>query len=88
MAMTREQEKEFNALFDTFNSDGWQIFQREAEAQLASLKENSWQTCETGELWLEMRGMIKQLITIVNYQSAIENQYDQLNREDDGETDI
>lgn len=88
MAMTQEQEKEFNALFEMFDSDGWKLFHGEAKQQLALLKDNSWQTCGTGDLWLETRGMIKQLMAIVNYQAAIENQFDQMKKEDDGQTDI
>lgn len=80
--MSQEQvQKQFEALFEMFSSDGWKIFQEEVENQLKSFTESAPDVCSTNDLWQYTRGQIHKLRQIKGYQMFVEAQFEQFEDE-------
>lgn len=81
--MTPEQEKQFEELFSTFNSEGWKLFIEEVDEQLGRLKENNDLVCETNDVWQMQRGIMRVLRQISNYENATLMQYEQIKQDEE-----
>lgn len=58
-------------LLDLFSHEGWQLFIKEKEELVASLKEGAYAQCDTNDVWQQRRGMIATLAGITSYEASI-----------------
>lgn len=88
--LSREQvQKQFEALFEMFSTEGWKIFQEEFKNQLDSFTENAPDVCTTNDQWQYIRGQIHKMRQIVGYQQFVEAQYEQFEEfEDENASDV
>jgi hypothetical protein len=77
----QEALKEYEALLEMFDTEGWRIFQREAEDSLRVLTEQAPMDCITNEQWQLRRGEIQKLKQIAGFQQFTKESYDLLTNE-------
>lgn len=69
--MDKQQEQEYEALLEMFNSDGWKHFQKEFKDVLEQMVEWAPDQCPTNDDWQFRRGAIAQLRIVTGYEQFI-----------------
>lgn len=80
--MTPQEEQKFSALREMFNSQGWKIYQEDAEQDLKTFVESAPDACQTADQWQYYRGIIAQLRATVGYETYIKAVEKQAEEED------
>jgi hypothetical protein len=70
-----------------FDTDGWRIFQKEAEESLSTLVSNAPVECHTNDQWQLRRGEIQKLKQLVGFEEFTKEVYTQLTAPVDEEGD-
>ena len=81
--MTREDEKYYENLFDTFATPGWKQFIEELSVGVKTLERNALYEADGQEKFNELRGRVMAMNLIVNYQAVMEKAYQSFQERDD-----
>ncbi len=69
-SLRQVRKEELDKLLNTFTTDGHEIFMSDCMAVLAQLRSSAAADCDTGDKWLDRRGRIQMLETVVGYSQA------------------
>ena len=81
--MDKAIEARFNALMETFNSQGWKEFINEIQIVHDSMLDGCVSACETSDQWFQTKGALQQLKFILNYEDAIQILFEDALNEND-----
>jgi len=70
--------KDLETLWDLFNSEGWEILQKDNEMLLKAAIESADSECDTNEKWQFRRGNIQTLRYMTSLKAITRNQLDEI----------
>jgi hypothetical protein len=89
VALTPEQKKQFEDVFETLNSEGWKIILADITATCKGLEEHGWESCEESKDFYIVKGKIRAYREFQSYRDTMELLYEQHSEEsDDGSEDL
>lgn len=78
MNIDPETQKYFEDYLDLFVQPGWQKFIKDLQSSLDSDQKSAVSRCDTDQKWFEERGAQAKTLRILNFETMIVNNYDNL----------
>jgi hypothetical protein len=69
--MQVQVEKDFRALCDMFESDGWKVLMSEVSNLERGITEGAVDNCPTSDQWQYTRGQLHQLRSLTGYETFV-----------------
>ena len=75
-SLRQVRREELDKLLNTFTTEGHDIFLTDCMSMLTHLRDTAAADCDTGDKWLDRRGRIQMLETIMSYSRAAMSELD------------